>query len=186
MANKDREILLNVERKAIDSVKSVIRLDNLREYQIEALSNLLRGNDCFISQPTGSGKSAVYQLFPFAYEAFQLLRSNNVHVGPKTQEIVMSKSTNSKILVIQPLISLMRDQKNKLESMGIKVCRLHSEYEGASASGEDIEKAMKDCSVILASPEAVLNKHRNLLRRKENREHIKCLAIDEVHCIVKW
>ena len=37
-------------------------LDNLSEHQIEALSNLLRGiNDCFISQPTGSGKSAVYQ-----------------------------------------------------------------------------------------------------------------------------
>ena len=184
MANKDREIL-NMERKAIDSVKSVIRLDNLSEYQIEALANLLRGNDCFISQPTGSGKSAVYQLFPFAYEAFQLLRSNDVHVQSKTQEIVVSKSTNSKILVIHSLISLMRDQKNKLESMGIKVCRLHSEYEGASGT-EDIEKAIKDCSVILASPEAVLNKHRNLLRRKENRESIKCLAIDEVHCIVKW
>ena len=31
-----------------------IMLDNLSEHQIEALSNLLRGNDCFISQPTGS------------------------------------------------------------------------------------------------------------------------------------
>jgi hypothetical protein len=88
MANKDREIL-NMERKAIDSVKSVIRLDNLSEYQIEALTNLLRGNDCFISQPpTGSGGSAVNHLFPFAYEAFQLLRSNDVHVESKIQEIV--------------------------------------------------------------------------------------------------
>ena len=56
----------------IDSVKSVIRLDNLSEYQIETLSNLLRvevtNNDCFISRPTGSEKSAVYQfIFPFAF-----------------------------------------------------------------------------------------------------------------------
>jgi hypothetical protein len=81
-------------------VKSVIRLDNLSEYQIEALSNLLwvevTNNDCFyISQPTGSEKSAVYQfvgLFPFAfiYEAFQLLISNDVYVEPKTQEILIS------------------------------------------------------------------------------------------------
>ena len=65
MANIKRQIsILTIEGKAIDSVKSVIRLDNLSEYQIEALSNLLRvevtNNDCFISRPTGSEKSAVY------------------------------------------------------------------------------------------------------------------------------
>jgi hypothetical protein len=64
MANNKRQInILTIERKAIDSVKSVIRLDNLSEYQIAALSNLLRvevtNNDCFISRPTGSEKSAV-------------------------------------------------------------------------------------------------------------------------------
>ena len=61
-------------------------LYNLSEHQIEALSNLLRGNDCFISQPTGSG----------LYEAFQLLRSNDVYVvvEPKTQEIVIPVSNN--------------------------------------------------------------------------------------------
>jgi hypothetical protein len=52
-----------IEGKAIDSVKSVIRLDNLSEYQIEALSNLLRvevtNNDCFISRPMGTEKYAV-------------------------------------------------------------------------------------------------------------------------------
>ena len=57
--------------------------------------------------------------------------------------------------------------------MGIKVCRLHSEYEGASGTeSEDIEKSVKNSSVILASPEAVLNKHHNLLRWKENREKL--------------
>jgi hypothetical protein len=56
MANIKRQInILTIERKAIDSVKSVIRLDNLSEYQIEALSNLLRvevtNNDClFLGQ----------------------------------------------------------------------------------------------------------------------------------------
>ena len=60
-----------------------LMLDNLSEHQIEALSILLRGiNDCFISLPTGSGKSAVYQsnqtislyfLSLLIYEAFQLI-----------------------------------------------------------------------------------------------------------------
>jgi hypothetical protein len=70
-----------------------LMLDNLSEHQIEALSNLLRGNDCFISQPTRrSGKSdrCIISLYfrSLLYEAFQLLRSNDVHVEPKTQEIV--------------------------------------------------------------------------------------------------
>jgi hypothetical protein len=69
-------------------------LDNLSEHQIEALSNLLyRGNDCFISQPTGLGENPLYISLYFLsllYEAFQLLRSNDVYVEPKTQEIVIS------------------------------------------------------------------------------------------------
>ena len=153
------------------------------------MSSLLGGKDCFISQPTGAGKSAVYQLFPFAFDVYNLLRSNDAEIESKTRYILSSKSTNAKILVIQPLISLMRDQTKKLESMGIKVCRLRSEYEKPSppsSETEDIEKSLKECSIILTSPEAALNKYRNLLRRKENQATIKCLAVDEGHCIVKW
>jgi predicted ATP-binding protein involved in virulence len=70
-------------------------LDNLSEHKIEALSNLLRGNDCFISQPTGSGKSAVYQTISIYFlslymKVFSYFRSNDVYVEPKTQEIVIS------------------------------------------------------------------------------------------------
>jgi hypothetical protein len=68
-------------------------LDNLSEHQIEALSNLLnRGNDCFISQPTGQENPPYISLYflSLLYEAFQLLRSNDVYVEPKPQEIVMS------------------------------------------------------------------------------------------------
>jgi hypothetical protein len=67
-------------------------LYNLSEHQIEALSNLLRGNDCFISQPKGQENPLYISLYflSLLYEAFQLLRSNDVYVEPKTQEIVIS------------------------------------------------------------------------------------------------
>jgi superfamily II DNA or RNA helicase len=52
---------INYGKKGYRFCEIGLMLDNLSEHQIEALSNLLRGNDCFISQPTGSGKSAVYQ-----------------------------------------------------------------------------------------------------------------------------
>jgi hypothetical protein len=43
--------------------------DSLKAYQLEAISSLLSGKDCLIPPPTGAGKSALYQLFPFAFEA---------------------------------------------------------------------------------------------------------------------
>jgi superfamily II DNA or RNA helicase len=58
----------NYGKKGYKFCEIGLMLYNLSEHQIEALSNMLRGIDCFISQPTGSGKSAVYQfIFPFAF-----------------------------------------------------------------------------------------------------------------------
>ena len=48
MASNDKEIL-SCENKAINSVKSIIRLNSLREYQIEALTNVLKGKDCHLN-----------------------------------------------------------------------------------------------------------------------------------------
>jgi superfamily II DNA or RNA helicase len=65
---KTTDKYFNYGKKGYRFCEIGLMLYNLSEHQIEALSNLLRGNDCFISQPTGSGKSAVYQfIFPFAF-----------------------------------------------------------------------------------------------------------------------
>jgi hypothetical protein len=79
-------------------------LDNLSEHQIEALPNLLRGNDCFISQPMDQENPLYISLYflSLLYEVFQLLRSNDVYVEPKTQEIVISnieKALNAWLLM---------------------------------------------------------------------------------------
>jgi replicative superfamily II helicase len=94
---KTTDKYFNYGKKGYSFCDIGLMLYNLSEHQIEALSNLLRGNDCNISQPTGSGKSAVTALYislyflSLLYEAFQLLyRSNDVYVEPKTQEIVIS------------------------------------------------------------------------------------------------
>ena len=55
------------QRKAVESVKSVLKLDSLKEYQNAAMSSLLGGKDCFISQPTGAGKSAVISVISFCF-----------------------------------------------------------------------------------------------------------------------
>ena len=63
MAEATKNIVVNnipLQKSAPEHSKKVFGLENLREYQLEALSGLLQGRDTIISQPTGSGKSVVY------------------------------------------------------------------------------------------------------------------------------
>ena len=46
----------------------------LREEQVQALQALCRGQDTFISLPTGYGKSEVFTLFPTVMDKVGLLR----------------------------------------------------------------------------------------------------------------
>jgi hypothetical protein len=93
---KTTDKYLNYEKKGYRFCETGLILDNLSEHQIVSLSNLLRGNDCFISQPTGQENplyirlADVYISFRFYMKRFSYFRSNDVYVEPKTQEIVIS------------------------------------------------------------------------------------------------
>ena len=41
---------------------------DLREQQLHAAKKFLQGNDVFVSLPTGSGKSLIYAVLPFAFD----------------------------------------------------------------------------------------------------------------------
>ena len=78
MAEATKNIVVNnipLQKSAAEHSKKVLGLENLRQYQLEALSGLLQGRDTIISQPTGSGKSVVYQLLPFAFDIHNILHS---------------------------------------------------------------------------------------------------------------
>ena len=40
----------------------------LKPKQLEAVSTFMAGNDTFVSLPTGYGKSAIYAIFPIAFD----------------------------------------------------------------------------------------------------------------------
>ena len=67
-----------------------LKVSSPKAFQIEAISALLLGKDVFLSYPTGSGKSLVFQALPFA---------KDYH----------SQCEGSCVLVIQPIIALMLD-----------------------------------------------------------------------------
>ena len=78
-------------------VLDIFKLNELKSYQVEAIKALLDRQDVFVCQPTGSGKSLVFQALPLFY----------------CEKKVFS-------LVISPLVSLMSDQVKFLNSIGVK------------------------------------------------------------------
>ena len=141
MAEATKNIVVNnisLQKSAAEHSKKVLGLENLREYQLEALSGLLQGRDTIILQPTGLGKSVVYQLLPFAFDIHDILHSQEKSEetkGKLIDEVVKSKKTKSIVVVIQPLISLMKNQMMTLKWEKINVFRLmHSSEESGACS----------------------------------------------------
>lgn len=128
-----------------------------REPQAEIIDSLLKGEDVFAMLPTGGGKSICYQIPALLVEGITL--------------------------VISPLISLMVDQVNALQKMGINAAFLNSSQ---SKTQQDIalEKLTKKKQGLLyLSPEKLSSEWfmERLIQLK-----VGLIAIDEAHCVSEW
>ena len=95
----------------------------------------------------------------------------------------MSKVNGGKhiCLVVQPIISLMTDQMEKLKKMNVPCVRLTQE-DSPHVDDETITEA----EVVIASPEAILVKYRHLFNNVEFSSRLSLIAIDESHIICQW
>ena len=80
-------------KRAVSNVITWSGLNDLHQYQEDALIGILDSGDVFVAHPTGIGESVVYQLAPFASDIYDAL------VGSQ------DSFAKEKVLVIQPLIS---------------------------------------------------------------------------------
>jgi RecQ family ATP-dependent DNA helicase len=117
----------------------------------------VEGRDVLLVMPTGAGKSLCYQLPALA--------------------------RGGTALVISPLIALMDDQAAKLESLGLRVARIHSGL--TRESSREACRAYLDGSLqfLFIAPERlrVPGFPEMLAKRKPG-----LIAIDEAHCISQW
>ena len=138
-------------------LKKYFGYDDFRPGQAEIISNILKGRDCLGIMPTGAGKSICYQI----------------------PSLLFSGVT----IVISPLISLMKDQVDSLNDVGISATFInsslsHSEYE------QTIENIVNGVyKIIYVAPERLES---STFLKLLNSIPISMFAIDEAHCVSQW
>jgi ATP-dependent DNA helicase RecQ len=125
--------------------------------QSEAVAADLEGRDSLVVLPTGGGKSLCYQL-----------------------PAVVSPGWT---LVISPLLSLMKDQVDRLRRLGISAAALNSATPGPSRSAALRDLRAGSLKLLYVAPERVVGElGRDFLRSNPPRSVI----VDEAHCISAW
>ena len=161
----------DVERMhvAYERVLTTFNIKNLKDLQQEALEKLISGRDVFVIQPTGSGKSLIFQSAPICFDTVNPLPTN----------------AKSIVIVISPLASLMQDQVRYLKSLGIS-----AEFIGDEQKSDEAKQLVErgECQVVYGSPEAFLStkRWRTMLSSDAYKSRLRLVAVDEAHCISLW
>src|SRR5215472_8670947 len=139
------------------TLKKHFGYDYFRPLQREIISDSLAGRDLFVLMPTGGGKSLCFQLPA-------LIR-------------------NGLTIVVSPLISLMKDQVDSLQTSGIPATYLNStlDRDEAKARWRGLHRA--EYRMLYVAPERLMLD--TFLERALNW-NIAQFAIDEAHCISEW
>ncbi|MGL4551916.1 MAG: RecQ family ATP-dependent DNA helicase [Gemmataceae bacterium] len=128
-----------------------------RAGQAEAVGASMAGRDVLAVMPTGSGKSLCYQL--------PALESGGTTV------------------VVSPLISLMKDQADRLRGHGFTVAEMNSAVPLVRRRESEAAIAEGRAEFIFATPEKLADPaFRELLRSRK----VGLFVVDEAHCISQW
>jgi len=144
-------------REAQEKLKKYYGYDDFRKGQEKVIESILSGKDTFAVMPTGAGKSVCYQI-----------------------PALMLKGVT---LVISPLISLMKDQVDTLNSIGIAATYINSSL-SINEVNERIDKvAQGEFKLLYVAPERLES---DFFCNMLNRLTISLLAVDEAHCVSQW
>jgi ATP-dependent DNA helicase RecQ len=141
----------------LSALKKHFGYDQFRPLQREIIEDALAGRDVFVLMPTGGGKSLCFQLPALMRDGLTI--------------------------VVSPLIALMKDQVDALQTSGIHATYLNSTLnrEEAKARWRGLHRG--EYRMLYVAPERLMLD--TFLERALNWD-IAQFAIDEVHCISEW
>ncbi len=144
-------------QKALQILQKYWNYTSFRPVQEDIIKSVLDGHDTFGLMPTGGGKSLCFQ--------------------------VPTMTLDGLCLVISPLVALMKDQVNQLQSRDIKAIALT----GAIKPNELIQ-LLDNCQFgnykfLYLSPERL---EQDWVLERIKTLPISLIAIDEAHCVSQW
>ena len=143
--------------RILEVVRKVWGFETLRPLQREAMTAALEGRDSLVVLPTGGGKSLCYQA--------PALLSDRLTV------------------VVSPLISLMKDQVDRLLSRGVPSAFLNSSLATADRNRVQAGIARGDYRLVFVAPERF---SAGGFVRGLSPGRVGAFAIDEAHSISHW
>lgn len=149
----DREINQLLQQNLQDT----FGYSSFRDGQQPVMRSALQGRDTLVLMPTGGGKSLCYQLPAIC--------------------------TSGLTVVISPLLSLMQDQVEAMQAMGVSAATLHSGLTSEASLHVLQQLQQQALQILYVSPERALQP--SFIERLQQYQ-VALIAIDEAHCISQW
>lgn len=140
-------------KKSVKQTAKLLSINGkLKRTQVEAINDVLDGHDLLVVAPISFGKSAIFQI----------------------PSIIKGGLT----IVLVPTLSLLHDQTDRLQQLGISVGTLASDC--ISWDNADIQAAIRKHGYLLlyTTPEP-------LWKLDLSDFSVTCLVVDECHCVLR-
>lgn len=147
----------SVDPRALEALNRYFGYDSFRPGQSGIVSAILTGRDVLGVMPTGAGKSICYQI-PAA-------------ILPGVA------------IVISPLISLMRDQVDALNDVGLPAAFINTTQTPDEQDLVFAQALFGQIKLLYAAPERLETER---FRNFAVRVPISLVAVDEAHCVSQW
>jgi ATP-dependent DNA helicase RecQ len=144
-------------RRVLSILRDVFGVTDLRSGQRAVIDSVIGGRHTLAIMPTGAGKSLCYQ--------------------------VPAMIRPGMTVVVSPLIALMKDQFDKLTSLGLEAVQVNSAVPADEIRQARTKIGRRSVEFIFTTPEQLASQ---ALRALLGRTKIDLLVIDEAHCISQW